>query len=255
MLTVLRSLYNNGVNEGDIVINTNDGLLKCHGYVVNTMSSNIKHFTLNNEYGTYKIPYSSELLNLILNFLYSEKVLDIKLSAIEIIDLHDLINQLNCKEPISILKNHYLKKFPSLLTLDNWLQLLRIVCNIPKYSDFCDNILYFYTTNVLINIDDLYVDNFSSCYQDLNAEIKALLFSVTLKHVISLNNELKHSNEIIKSNKQSMNTFLKKADSDENSGDSQTDNQIDNHQLDTEQKLVKLKGNISTHVRPMQKKK
>jgi len=154
-------------------------------------------------------------VNIVLNYLYSEKIIDKELSANDIINLYNLINQLRCKDIIVPLKNHYLKKFPALLNESNWMELLKCVFNVSKYTDFQEEILSYYKSNVLTQLEDLDLNTIINTYKLVNEEIKTLLFLICLEKISLMNIEIK--NNIIDKNittKQNLNSYLKTINED-----------------------------------------
>src|SRR5579885_3469662 len=112
MLSFIRSLFNNGDNNGKIIIKTtNNKEIKCHDFILKNTSDYFKEIV---EYESFnniiEMDCSSEIIIIILNYLYSEIIDDKNLSCEEIIHLYYTINQLKCKNFINILKNHYLGK-------------------------------------------------------------------------------------------------------------------------------------------------
>lgn len=210
MLSILKTLYNNGENDGNITIITKSSKLMCHSFIIENTSEYFRSciFSCN----VIELDYSFELVNIVMNYLYSEKILDKNLDANEIINLYNLINQLKCKDSTNIntLKNHYLKKFPSLINETNWIDLLKYVYNINKYADFQEEILTYYKSNILTYIEDLDFNEIINMYTNTNDELKILLFSICLERVSVMNVEIKNNtnNSELKT-KQKMNSLLK----------------------------------------------
>jgi hypothetical protein len=219
MLSILRDLYKNGDNDGNVIIKTKDKELKCHEFVISNTSDFFKS-SINSDsyYNIIELDSSFEIVNIIMNYLYSEKIVDKELSANDIINLYNLINQLRCKDFIIPLKNHYLKKFPELLNELNWMELLKCVFNVNKYADFQDEILLYYKSNILTQLEDLDLNTIIDNYKYVNEEIKTLLFTICLAKILSMNIEIK--NNIIDKNittKQNLNTYLKTINDDSHS--------------------------------------
>lgn len=196
MLSVLRSLYNEGDNNGNVIIKTHDKDLLCHDFVLRYTSEffkecmNVTTFT-----GLLELDHDSKLVNIIFNCMYSEKVVNEDLTGQEIIKLYALLNQLRCKDIEMIIKNHYLKKFPSTLNENNWMTFLRMVFNNEKYADLQKEILNYFAENILMNLETVNMYLFSDIYKDTDSDIKDALFKICLEKILSLTIELKTNSE------------------------------------------------------------
>ena len=209
MLTVLRTLYNDGDNDGNVIIKTHDKDLLCHDFVLKYTSDFFKEYmNVTTFTGLLELDYESKLVNIMFNCMYSEKVVDEGLTGQEIIKLYALINQLKCKEIDMIIKNHYLKKFPSTLTENNWMTFLRMVFNIEKYNDLQKEILNYFAENILMNLETVNMYLFSDLYKDTDNNIKDTLFKICLEKILSLTNELKNNleNDVVK---KKLNDYIK----------------------------------------------
>lgn len=216
MLTLLRTLFNNGDNDGQILIKTKDKDIRCHGFIVNLTSEFMKTSIdkLSSATGTIiELDFPSSLIVIIFNYLYSERIIDKELPAFDIIQLFNLIGQLKCHQSIIILKNHYLKKFPDLIIEDNWMALLTYVFNVSKYAELQEEIINYYTNNILNNIELSNSYMITNAYETLDNPIKNLLFSIGLKKISELNAELKNNvTEQENKKKLDLNSYLKNFD-------------------------------------------
>jgi len=193
MLTILRTLYNNGENDGDLIIKTINKDLRGHSFVLKNTSEFFR-ICINDSYftGVVEIDSTYKITNLIINYLYSEKIVDDDLSPTEIIQLISTISNLKCHQSITILKNYYLQKFPKLLYQNNWIELLTYTFNISKYAELQEEILMFYTNYILNNIEITDLHTIENLYKPVNDEIKNILFTIALQKVYNLTNEIKN---------------------------------------------------------------
>lgn len=136
MLAIKISFCKYGENNGNVLIKTVDKELKCHDFVI-TQTSIYMREILENKITNNIIELDSnyEVVNIILNYLYSEKVIDKDLNANDIIKLYHLINQLKCPDTIIVLKHYYLEKFAKTINENNWNILLKMVFGISKFSN------------------------------------------------------------------------------------------------------------------------
>ncbi len=210
MLTILRTLYNNGENDGDIIIKTINEELRGHSFILKK-TSDFFRICMSDPYfaGIIEIDSTSKIINIVINYLYSEKIIDDDLSPTEIIQLYNVINNLKCHQSITILKNYYLQKFPKLLNQNNWIELLTYTFNISKYTELQEELLTFYTNYILNNIQTIDLHTIDNLYKPVNDEIKNILFSIALQKVYSLTNEIKNNTSQQENiTKHNLNTFL-----------------------------------------------
>ena len=71
MLTILRTLYNNGQNDGNILIRAKDQDFRCHSFVLESTSDYFKSCIKQENFnGIIEIEFSGIITNIVLNFLY-----------------------------------------------------------------------------------------------------------------------------------------------------------------------------------------
>jgi hypothetical protein len=210
MISFVKTLFNNGDNNGSVIIKTKDGKdIKCHDFVLKNTSGYFKEVMESEGFnGTIDLDSNSEIVSIVVEYLYSEKIVDKNLSGYDIIHLYHIVTQFRCNDLILILKNHYLKKFSHLLNSDNWLDLLKIVFNISKYSDLQGEIVDYYKNNVLADSDASNQILLSRSYEDLDHCLKNLLYNILLERHIILHNETINKS-IDDKNLESLNKYIK----------------------------------------------
>lgn len=217
MISFVKTLFNNGDNNGSIVIKTKDGKdIKCHDFVLKNTSDYFKEVIENEGFnGTIDLDSNSEIVTIVIEYLYSEKIIDRNLSGYDIIHLYHIITQFRCSDLILILKNHYLKKFAHLLNPDNWVELLKIVFNISKYSDLQSEIIDYYKNSVLTDPDAANQILLSRSYENLDHSLTNLLYTILLERHIILHNETMNKN-LDDQHLETLNKYIKDmSDSDE----------------------------------------
>lgn len=229
MLSTLRNLFNNGDNDGDIILITHDKAIKCHSFILEYTSEYLRSCIKNDPYTkTIELDTGSELLCIVLNYCYSEKLVDKEVNWNDILKLYILLNQLKCGDNILVLKNHYLKKLYPLLNKDNWFEILKIVFNVNKFSDIEQVILTFYKNSILTDMSMPEIKELVTQFEhSSNFELHNKLFAICLEKLHDLLNELK-VNGLNDNNKIKMNTYLKKlshiSESDEENDNDQSNN-------------------------------
>lgn len=213
MLSILRTLYNNGQNSGDVILRIKDQDIKCHSFVLETTSEYFRSCIKTDDFnGIIELDLSFDIVSIIVNFLYSEKIIDKDLAANEIIRLFTAIGDLHCMDSIIILKKHYAKKFPKLLNEDNWHILLEYVFNTNKYTDLQEMIMEYYENTILNNIDLENLYNLKNAFITMNGEIKNALFGVALKKINILLEEIKDNSS---ETKMALNGYINDIDQDD----------------------------------------
>lgn len=190
--------------------------IKCHSFIVINTSEFFK-ITIRETNQTHIIlDYDFEIINVVLNYLYTEKIVDKNLSSTDIIQLFDLINLIKCDDSCIQLEKYYIEKFDKLINNDNWFQLLKNIFNINKYIDLQAMLLSYYNSYILQNIDEFNVHIIKELFNDCNNGIKYLLFSICIDKMLRITNELKDiDNEKNIQEKKKMNNILKKLDIDD----------------------------------------
>lgn len=217
MQSTLNNLYNNGNNEGDIILNLLDGTIRCHSFVLIYTSSYFKNNMntlkcshdiniMDYETGyesdgiTYQLPLQTtkKIANIIMAFLYNEKVIDIDLNGQEIIELFDNIRSLQFGNFVIILKNHYMNKFKYEINTNNWLLLLKITINDNFYTVLTDKILDYYQNNILTSIDDICESNIDKIIDEfINCDplIVKTLYKRCLMKIVEMNVKLNDNSD------------------------------------------------------------
>lgn len=141
----LAKLFNNGDNDGDITIISEDNIvIKCHSYVTNTVTD----LLLINKSCTFNIKFPSKIIILVLNRLYNSnykitrdsfKEASISLynpiltDGIAIIKILELLQYLGAKY-VSDFVEYLCKTFESILNNDNWMFFLSATKKNPVLS-------------------------------------------------------------------------------------------------------------------------
>lgn len=180
MQSYLRELYNDGINDGDMQILSKDNhIIKCHKFVISYAT---KMLNLHDD-NHICLDYNKIIIDIILNYTYSEKIVDIDLTVDEILSLFSLINYLDMNDYILELKNHYIRMFPDKLTKNNWLHILKSIYGMPKYSDLLESIIPYIQNVAIVDNDILSIINIDN----LDNAIKNFLFKIALYKIIELN--------------------------------------------------------------------
>lgn len=194
MNTVLQNLFNNGINNGDFTIYTQNGELKCHSFVLNYLSTVCKDLINDNCY-SITINIDHKIIKIIVNYIYCERICTDDLTIMEIFELFEAINYLKCSN-CTILKNYYLPKFLSKLCEDNWIEMLKLVHN---NHIILEDIIYKYFTEIILTNANC-LNYIIANPIIINDTIQNKLFNIALQHIVNLNlniNEVKNDRDNI----------------------------------------------------------
>lgn len=229
MISLLKNMYNNGNNQGDTIISCKDGTINCHYFVITQTSYYLNMITENdtnrdNGFNFHaKLDFSCELVNIVVTYLYSEKIIDKYISCFEIIDLINLICKLEIANDLcDNLVSYYMRKFPEQLTENNWLGLLRNTYENANCAYLTKTILDYYKNDVLENLctqnKNGLLDLFKILYDTNDKNIQTILFALSLDKIIGLNEQISNFSSDIDTNllkSAKINNILKNSSEDD----------------------------------------
>lgn len=202
MITYIRSLYNDGDNNGDFpIFIKDDKSINCHKFVIDyaLISKDLYNMEI------VRLDHEKKIIDIVFNYIYSETIIQVELNVDQIISLFELIHYLKIKPFILELKNYYSRYFPNTVNLNNWFHTLRSIYGIEKYSDLFDSIVPYIKNVVLLNddvINNLMID-------DMDENIKGFLLRLSLSKTLELNNDLDDALDIDNCVKEKMNNILR----------------------------------------------
>lgn len=186
----LTKLFNDGVNTGDITIICTDGqLIHCHSFVLESECEFMKgyqHFTqeqqkLSNEIKTISLDYSSNIITIVLNKMYSSEYQIPDISVDEIFLITKLMDEIIMTDIDSIM-SELTSQFEKLLTKDNWFDLLCFVSKDHFYCEFEIMILSFFSDTLLLD-DTFEIDNYFNNEINFDPEIIILLLKYSINKI------------------------------------------------------------------------
>lgn len=186
MNTILQNLFNNGNNDGNFIMNTRNGTITCHPFVLYHISNVCKNLIDSN---TLAININTDLkiTKILINYMYTEKFSSEDLNINEITDLFDLIDNLKC-DKCTTLKNYYLPKFLSKLDEDNWLNTLKIVFNC---HNSLEEIIYKYFSDVILNnVSQINYIVSNSIVKNVSDQVQVRLFEIALSNIVNKVSEI-----------------------------------------------------------------
>ena len=211
MLSYIKQLYNLGDNNGDLVIKTKDDhIVKCHSFVMLYASDSIKMKLLKEDvHDAITLNYNKQIVDIVLNYLYSEKILESDLDINDVLDIFSLIHDLRMNNCTLELKNYYSRLFVNYINKNNWIHVLKSIYKLQKYSELYDCTLEYIKTVVLLDNDSI-MDIQKS---DIDNDIKCVLFDISLNTLQKLNDEIsEYRKKKDDARKQLMNKVIKGSD-------------------------------------------
>lgn len=164
MNKLLKTIFNGGDNDGDIIITSIDKkIIKCHYFILKYFSeffksdirfTNLKNVTVSQDSAEINLNYSSKIIRKLLNRIYDDNITLTDLDINEVLEMFELIDFLqiyNSLEVISDLKLLLNKQ----LTVDNCVELLQKTFPHKCYNPIKD-IIYEYFKEKVIPTRDLY---------------------------------------------------------------------------------------------------
>jgi len=186
MNELVTRLFNEGQNDGDVVLISSDKLLiKCHSYVIYNLSTFFKccldFNKINEKENIITMEYSEKILKIVINIIYNDKYFTQELEIDEILLILKLIDELqlnfNINKQIIRLEENFKQK----VNQSNWLELLKKVNDFYIYKGIKKILLNFYSKDIL---DSCEINSILDIFYDksVNLELqKELLDNILLK--------------------------------------------------------------------------
>ena len=171
----MKNIFNNGDNDGDITIVTNNGYVHCHSFII-TNHTKIKYDEVDK---AISMPYSNKIIIDVFSFLYSGIIPENDYDVNDIINIHKIIAAIGCN--CNTFKKYTAELFSTKLTYDNWIKLYIEAHDL----DLVDTIYDYFKTQIIpavskniINKEILYDELLKDDKIDKNMFIKILLSSI-----------------------------------------------------------------------------
>ena len=153
----LIKLFNNGVNNGDLTIVSDDGQkINCHSLVFQCETAfwnGAAHFRQSQikvHSNVIDLDYHSKVIFAALNKMYTSNYVLSNLLPEEIIDLVNLLDELVVSNGQTI-KKELAELFYKQLTKENWSALFAAVANSIHHKELCDAALEYYLYEMMVN--------------------------------------------------------------------------------------------------------
>jgi hypothetical protein len=146
MNTFITTLFNNGENDGDIKIITNDGVFNCHSFVLKYCTDFQLDSIVENQ---IPIGYNRNVALVVFGYMYTPKVPEFDIGLDDIISIFKCVNDFKCKPYVTDLKQYLGGEFLKQLTVTNWITYFDMLYGKPIYFEINSALITYYTTNIL----------------------------------------------------------------------------------------------------------
>ena len=207
---ILRDLFNDGTNDGDITITCQDKVdLKCHSLIMKSQSDFFRSlFSYSKDKQTEcTLLYDSKVVKLMINRMYNSHY------PIPELTLEELLEFIKLADELLIIDREYINKnamfsFKLLLTKDNWLSILKQIYNMDIYAKFVKTIMIFFRDNILVGED--FVANDPLKDVNMNSEMGKQLCLVMREKIAYFNKKLGYYQPHVKKPEKSKQLYLYK---------------------------------------------
>lgn len=160
----LKTLFNDGNNNGDIMIICEDNIkIKCHSFVLEHETEywkTLKDFTSKQivaDKPEFKLVYDSKIIIAAINRLYNSDY-KFDLACYQIIEVLSLIDMLQVKNFSQIAKELAII-FRRNLTIDIWEKYVNVIIDSDVYKELCPMFINYYKDTILLKINSYRIEN------------------------------------------------------------------------------------------------
>lgn len=194
---ILRSLFKEGENDGDITLKCADKIsIKCHSLVLRTQSDYFKGmFDFNKEKKEFEILYGSKLVKLLINKMYNSAYPIGEQDVDEMIELTKMIDEFLIVDREELLKS-LMFSFRMSIKKDTWLDILKKVYGLDCYKILVTELLYYFRDTVLVG--DEFVKDDPLKDMELDTDLGRKLYKIILQKLAHLNKQLGYNKPYVR---------------------------------------------------------
>lgn len=194
---ILKDLFKEGENDGDIMLKCSDKIIvKCHSLIMRSQSDYFKGlFDFHKDKKEFDIGYSSKQVRILINKMYNSAYPIGELDVDETLELIKMVDEFLIYDREDIIKN-LMFSFKSSLTKDNWLDILKKIYGIDCYKELVRHILYYFRDTILVGDD--FVKNDPLQDIELDTDLGRVLYRIVLEKVAYLNKRLGYNQPYVK---------------------------------------------------------
>lgn len=194
---ILKDLFKEGENDGDITLKCSDNVnVKCHSLILRSQSEYFKGLVdFHKDKKEFEIQYNSKLIKLLLNKMYNSAYPIGELELDEIIQMTKLIDEILIVDREDILKN-LMFSFRMSIKKDNWLTTLKEIYGLDCYKQLTTQLLYYFRDTLLVGDDFVKDDPLQDV--ELDSDLGRELYKIVLGKVAYLNKQLGYNKPYVK---------------------------------------------------------
>lgn len=185
---ILKDLFKEGENDGDITLKCSDKVnVKCHSLIMRSQSDYFKGmFDFNKDKKEFEMMYGSKLVKLLINKMYNSAYPIGEQDVDEMIELTKMIDEFLIVDREELLKS-LMFSFRMSLKKDNWLDILKKVYGLDCYKILVNELYYYFRDTVLIG--DEFVKNDPLKNIELDTDLGRKLYKIVLQKLGHLNKQ------------------------------------------------------------------
>lgn len=241
MNTYITTLFNKGINDGDLDVKTSDGLIKCHQFIIRFLTN----YSFDNIQGNLMdlSEYSTVIVCYVIDYLYSQSLTTLDLTCDDIVSIFKLIDKLQCKEFIKEMKEKLSKQFLNMINIKNWVKYYDMFNTNHVFNELNELLLQFYSNNILTSVyDENDINEFLGSIKNIKSEkIYDLLLNALSVHFIRNKKAVEDAILVAENNSDNKKNIDNQYENDNNNdidiyseNDDNNDNDNDNHNSDNE---------------------
>lgn len=185
---VLKDLFKDGENDGDVSLKCSDKVnVKCHSLIMRSQSDYFKGlFDFHKDKKEFEILYSSKLVKLLLNKMYNSSYPIGELEIDEMLQLTKMIDEFLVIDREDVLKS-LMFSFRMSIKKDNWLTVLKQIYGFDCYKELITQLLLYFRDTILVGDEFLKDDPLKDI--ELDTDLGRKLYKVILKKLAYLNKQ------------------------------------------------------------------
>lgn len=197
---ILRDLFKDGENDGDITLKCADQVtIKCHSLILKSQSDYFKglidFYKDKGDKKEFMIDYPSKIVRIMINKLYNSVYPIGELNVDDIIQLTKIVDEFLIIDREDIIKS-LMFSFKLSITKDNWLTTLKEIYGFDCYKDLVIQLLTYFRDTILVGDEFLKDDPLKDI--ELDSKLGKHLYKVVLKKLAYLNKQLGYNKPYVK---------------------------------------------------------
>jgi hypothetical protein len=194
---ILKDLFKDGENDGDITLKCSDKVnVKCHSLIMKTQSDYFKGlFDFHKDKKEFEMMYSSKLVKLLINKMYNSAYPIGELEVDEMIELIKMIDEFLIVDREDLLKS-LMFSFRMSIKKENWLDILKKVYGLDCYKTLVTELYLYFRDTILVG--DGFVKDDPLKDIELDTDLGRKLYKIVLQKLAHLNKQLGYNKPYVR---------------------------------------------------------